>query len=54
MALGTNYKRQGDKFDKRVVKNLDEHHVIMERLIDEGWSREAASKKAYRIVCGYE
>lgn len=54
MALGTNYKRIGDRDDQRVEKNLNKHSEIMQQLMDDGMDKTAASKKAFRIVCGYE
>jgi len=53
-ALGTNYKRTGDKDDKRVEKNLSKHSDLMAKFIKDGMDKDAASKKAYRIVTGLE
>ncbi len=54
MALGTDYKRQGDRDDQRIEKNLARHFKLMEKYIKEGLSKEAASKKAFKDITGFE
>jgi len=53
MALGTNYKRTGDREDKRRENNLKKHFELMEKYIKEGLTGEEASNKAFKDIAGY-
>ena len=53
MALGTNYKRSGDRDDKRVEKNLENHFQLMSEFERQGIDRDSASAIALMIVSGH-
>ena len=52
MALGTNYRRGNDKTDKLITANLAKHDQRMKELIEQGVSREEASKQAFKELTG--
>jgi len=54
MALGTNYKKSGDRDDQRIKRNLARLHNLTQRYIKEGMADKAASKKAFKDITGYE
>lgn len=48
MGLGNN--RDFISTEQRVRKNLKAHAEHMDALVSKGWTREAASREAYRVV----
>ena len=54
MALGTNYKKTGDRDDKRIEKNLENHFQLMSEFEFEGIDRETASKIALEIISNFK
>lgn len=50
MALGTNYKRTGDREQQNTYKRLAAHDKRMKELMAEGHSKEDASKMAFKEI----